>query len=209
MTQMEISNGVHGTHNSDICESSHRAPRLRDAESGILNADQHQECNQNEIIPVTTKTEAHRLLGFMGCRAVPAQRPSLRRVCQKRPLTNREREGDRTARDGMERENFPGRDASWDVRRSICPRKKRLGRVIYLGSRAALSTAPGATPPSKPSKYPSVIFADRAQPLCREASILSAYAILMARLIQDALHWAETEPETSSASKETLQGRRK
>ncbi len=51
---------------------------------------------------------------------------------------------------------LPGRDVNWDVAKSRLHATEEQARVIYLGSRAALSTAPGAAAPSKPSPYQNV-----------------------------------------------------
>jgi N-6 DNA Methylase len=51
---------------------------------------------------------------------------------------------------------LPERDVPWDVAKARLSSEKKDGRVIYLGSRAALSTAPGASVPSRPSKYKAV-----------------------------------------------------
>lgn len=52
--------------------------------------------------------------------------------------------------------NLPARDVNWEVGKEHLDWQEKKGRVIYLGNRAALSTAPGASSPSKPSKYQDV-----------------------------------------------------
>jgi len=48
---------------------------------------------------------------------------------------------------------LPGRDVGWGVAKKYLSTEEKEGRVIYLGSRPALSTAPGAASPTRPSKY--------------------------------------------------------
>jgi type I restriction-modification system DNA methylase subunit len=64
------------------------------------------------------------------------------------------------------RGKLPGRDVKWEVAKPLLRSTEKEGRVIYLGSRAALSTAPGATAPSQPSKYLKVF--KQGRPLYRE-----------------------------------------
>ena len=87
---------------------------------------------------------------------------------------------------------LPERDISWDKAKPHLHWESKEGRVIYLGTRAALSTAPGAKEPSKPSKYQKA-FKQGATILPR-----SFYFVRVADLDgnpdPDRQYWAETDP---------------
>ena len=94
--------------------------------------------------------------------------------------------------------NLPSRDVNWEVAKTRLTTTKKEGRVIYLGSRAALSTAPGATAPSKPSKYQDV-FKQGATIVPR-----SVYFVKVNDLdgkVDSRAYWAETEPEQAAQAK--------
>jgi hypothetical protein len=52
--------------------------------------------------------------------------------------------------------SLPERDVSWSLAKGHLTPHEAEGTVIYLGKRAALSTAAGPSSPSKPSKYQNV-----------------------------------------------------
>ena len=52
---------------------------------------------------------------------------------------------------------LPSRDVAWSVAKTHLSTEKKEGRVIYLGSRPALSTAPGVTSPTKPKQVPQSV----------------------------------------------------
>jgi hypothetical protein len=94
---------------------------------------------------------------------------------------------------------LPGRDVNWETAKDHLYVKEKTGRVIYLGTRAALSTAPGASAPSKPSKYQDV-FKQGATIVPR-----SIYFVQIDNLDgkrdPDTSYWAETEPEQAAQAK--------
>jgi type I restriction-modification system DNA methylase subunit len=95
--------------------------------------------------------------------------------------------------------NLPARDIPWSIAKTRLTSVEKEGRVIYLGGRAALSTAPGASRPSKPSRY-QASFKQGATILPR-----SFYFIRVAD-VDDELdirkqYWAETDPEQAAESK--------
>lgn len=94
---------------------------------------------------------------------------------------------------------LPGRDVSWDVAKKHLHAEAKTARVIYLGGRAALSTAPGATSPSKPSKYQEV-FKQGATIVPRSIYFVRVKE-LDGKVDPSALYWAETEPEQAAQAK--------
>lgn len=94
---------------------------------------------------------------------------------------------------------LPGRDVNWDVAKTRLHATEKEGRVIYLGTRAALSTAPGANSPSKPSKYRDV-FKQGATIVPRSFYFVKV-TDLGAKVDPNAVYWAETEPEQAAQAK--------
>ncbi len=94
---------------------------------------------------------------------------------------------------------LPGRDLGWDVAESHLEEHNKVGRVIYLGSRAALSTSPGAAALSKPSDYQS-IFKQGATIVPRSIYFVRV-TDLPAKVTPGAVYWAETEPEQAAQAK--------
>ena len=99
------------------------------------------------------------------------------------------------------RERFPGRDVSWAIAKKRLTFSEKVGRVIYLGSRAALSTAPGATVESEPSEYQNVF---------KQGATIVPRSIYFVKVNDldgnpdpNAVTWAETEPE-HGPGKETI-----
>ena len=94
---------------------------------------------------------------------------------------------------------LPARDVPWSVAKGRLNTAEKIGTVIYLGSRAALSTAPGASSPSKGSKY-AAAFKQGATILPR-----SFYFVRISELdgTPDVArqYWAETDPEQAAEAK--------
>jgi hypothetical protein len=95
--------------------------------------------------------------------------------------------------------NLPGRDVSWTVAKDNLEHREREGRVIYLGSRAALSTAPGSRTETKPSKYQAVF---------RQGAAIVPRSFYFVRLTDfngipepERQYWAVTDPEQSIEAK--------
>ena len=87
----------------------------------------------------------------------------------------------------------------WEEAKTHLRSKSTNGRVIYLGTRAALSTASGAGSPSKPSRYQKV-FKNGATIYPR------SFYFVRVRELQGApdaeiQYWAETDPEQAAAAK--------
>lgn len=95
--------------------------------------------------------------------------------------------------------NLPARDVNWPVGKSHLQFQEKKGRVIYLGTRAALSTAPGAKEPSKPSKYQKA-FKQGATILPRSFYFVRV-ADLDGKPDPDRQYWAETDPEQAEEAK--------
>ena len=94
---------------------------------------------------------------------------------------------------------LPGRDVSWDIAKTRLHSTEKEGRVIYLGTRAALSTAPGAASPSKPSKYREV-FKQGATIVPRSLYFVKV-SDLNGNVDPANVYWAETEPEQAAQAK--------
>jgi type I restriction-modification system DNA methylase subunit len=94
---------------------------------------------------------------------------------------------------------LPGRDVGWQIAKKYLTSEHKEGRVIYLGSRPALSTAPGVTHPTEPSKYLGA-FKQGATIVPR-----SIYFVKVTDLGDKVdpvhLYWAETEPEQAREAK--------
>jgi len=97
------------------------------------------------------------------------------------------------------RGQLPARDVGWDTAQPHLECEPKTARVIYLGKRAALSTGPGATKPSKPSKYQNA-FRQGATIVPR-----SFYFVEIAELdtavdpMRD--YWVKTDPEQAKQAK--------
>jgi type I restriction-modification system DNA methylase subunit len=95
--------------------------------------------------------------------------------------------------------SLPARDVNWETAKTRLTGKDQKGHVIYLGTRAALSTAPGAKAPSKPSEY-SKVFKQGATILPR-----SFYFVRVMDFdgVPDPTrqYWAETDPEQAAEAK--------
>lgn len=94
---------------------------------------------------------------------------------------------------------LPSRDVRWEKAKQYLEIDEKEGRVIYLGSRAALSTAPGATSPSKPSRYQAA-FKQGATIVPRSIYFIRVKE-LEGKIDPGALYWAETEPEQAAQAK--------
>ncbi len=94
---------------------------------------------------------------------------------------------------------LPARDVNWEVAKPRLTTTKKDGRVIYLGTRAALSTSPGANAPSKPSKYQDV-FKQGATIVPRSVYFVQVND-LDRKVDLDTTYWAETEPEQAAQAK--------
>jgi hypothetical protein len=97
------------------------------------------------------------------------------------------------------RGRLPGRDVRWDIASKHLTNEEKVGRVIYLGTRAALSTAPGATSKSKPSKYMKA-FRQGATIVPRSFYFVHV-SDLESKVDPEAVYWAETEPEQAAQAK--------
>lgn len=94
---------------------------------------------------------------------------------------------------------LPERDLPWDIAQKYLETEKKEGTVIYLGSRAAFSTVPGATAPSKPSEY---------QAAFRQGATIVPRSFYFVRVNElgdeldpDKDYWAETDPEQALDAK--------
>jgi len=161
---------------------------------GVLSADQHQ----NLILRKYSTATKLKLTGYWDLWDVTPlfNVPSCVLFAKRDPLTG-------TPRDKLPVKEWggklPGRDVSWDVAKARLTFQEKEGRVIYLGTRAALSTAPGASAESKPSAYQAV-FKQGATILPR-----SFYFVRVDGLegVADppAQYWVETDPEQAAEAK--------
>ncbi len=94
---------------------------------------------------------------------------------------------------------LPSRDVPWTTAKATLKSAEKEGRVIYLGSRAALSTAPGAASPTKPSKY---------QPAFKQGATILPRSFYFVRVNEldgppdcKRQYWAETDPEQAAEAK--------
>ncbi|HEY2392744.1 MAG TPA: N-6 DNA methylase [Candidatus Angelobacter sp.] len=94
---------------------------------------------------------------------------------------------------------LPGRDVNWEIAKKYLENESKEGRVIYLGSRAALSTAPGAKSPSKGSGY-APNFKQGATILPRSLYFVQVKD-LDSNVDEKAQYWAETDPEQAAEAK--------
>lgn len=95
--------------------------------------------------------------------------------------------------------HLPARDVNWEVAKTRVESSEKKGKVIYLGSRAALSTAPGANAPTKPSKYLGAF---------RQGATIVPRTFYFVRVNdldgkpkENATYWAETDPEQAALAK--------
>lgn len=99
---------------------------------------------------------------------------------------------------------LPSRDVPWSVAENRLRETKGTGRVIYLGSHSAISTAEGRSHPSKSSVY--------AGRFRQGATIVprNFYFVQVKNLHGtpdlDRLYWAETEVEQAKLAKKPYQG---
>ena len=95
---------------------------------------------------------------------------------------------------------LPGRDVNWQTAKTHLRSKPKEGRVIYLGTRAALSTAPGASSPSKPSRYKAV-FKQGATIVPRSVYFVRVNDI-NGEIDPNSQYWAETDLEQAASAQE-------
>jgi hypothetical protein len=95
--------------------------------------------------------------------------------------------------------SLPGRDVNWDKAKVRLKSESKEGRVIYLGSRAALSTGPGASSASRPSKYQS--FFKQGATIVPRSFYLIHITDLKGEIDPNAVYWAETDPEQAAQAK--------
>jgi|HubBroStandDraft_5_1064220.scaffolds.fasta_scaffold03652_5 hypothetical protein len=161
---------------------------------GVLSADQHQNLIERKYAPAAK----FRLTGYwdfweveplfnVPCCVLFAKRDALP-GSPKDKLPVLEWDG-----------KLPGRDVAWDVAKAHLSHKEKEGRVIYLGGRAALSTAPGATSATKPSKYFDV-FKQGATIVPRSLYFVKV-TDLGDEVDPDHEYWAETDPEQAREAK--------
>jgi hypothetical protein len=161
---------------------------------GVLSADQHQ----NLILKKYSSSTRLKLSGYwdlwgvsplfnVPCCVLFAER-SLLLGSPKEKLPVLEWDG-----------TLPARDVPWSVAKERLKTVEKEGRVIYLGSRAALSTAPGATSPTKPSKYQDVF---------KNGATIYPRSFYFVRVndLDGALdlrrqYWIETDPEQAIEAK--------
>lgn len=94
---------------------------------------------------------------------------------------------------------LPERDVAWDVAKGHLTSVAKEGRVIYLGSRAALSTVPGASTVSKPSKYQKIF--KQGATIVPRSFYFVRFTDLPAEIHADGTYWAETDPEQAALAK--------
>lgn len=88
---------------------------------------------------------------------------------------------------------LPARDVNWKKAKNYLDCQEKNGRVIWLGTRAALSTAPGARAQSQPSKYQKA-FKQGATILPRNFYFVRV-TDLNGNPDPDRQYWAETDPD--------------
>ena len=94
---------------------------------------------------------------------------------------------------------LPDRNVPWRVAREKLRWKEATARVIYLAQRCALSTEPGATTPTKPSKYERA-FKQGATIVPRNFYFVRI-PDFNGKVDPTALYWAETDPEGAVQAK--------
>jgi hypothetical protein len=161
---------------------------------GVLSADQHQNLIQRKY----STTARFRLTGYWDLWHVTPlfNVPACVLFAKRDTLLG-------SAKDKLTVEEWggtlPERDVAWDVAKKKLTSESKEGRVIYLGIRAALSTAPGASSPTKPSKY---------QKIFKQGATIVPRSFYFIR-VTDAptefdpftTYWAETDPEQAEDAK--------
>jgi hypothetical protein len=94
---------------------------------------------------------------------------------------------------------LPNRDVDWETAKPRLKAELAEGKVIYLGTRAALSTGAGADAPSKPSTYQKV-FKQGATIVPRSIYFVRV-SDLAGPVDPESLYWAETDPEQALQAK--------
>jgi len=95
--------------------------------------------------------------------------------------------------------NLPERDIAWDAAKAHLHSESKEGRVIYLGSRAALSTAPGSSVETKPSKYQKIF--KQGATIVPRSFYFVRIADLPPEVDSDSAYWAKTDPEQAALAK--------
>ncbi len=95
--------------------------------------------------------------------------------------------------------NLPARDVNWQAAKTRLHSSGKEGRVIYLGGRAALSTAPGATSPAKPSKYLGVFH--QGATIVPRTFYFVRVNDLNGKPENDVAYWAETDADQAALAK--------
>jgi hypothetical protein len=99
---------------------------------------------------------------------------------------------------------LPRRDVAWAVAAGHLTDMDRTGRVIFLGARTALSTAPGRTKPNTPSVY-AAEFRQGSTIVPRNFYFVRVKG-LTGKPDPDATYWAETDPEQAEDAKAPYKG---
>jgi hypothetical protein len=95
---------------------------------------------------------------------------------------------------------LPERNVPWSVAKSKLESDDSKARVIYLGQHCALSTQPGPSSPTKPSKYARA-FKQGATIVPRSFYFVQVHD-LDGRVDADKVYWAETDPTQAAEAKE-------
>jgi type I restriction-modification system DNA methylase subunit len=98
---------------------------------------------------------------------------------------------------------LPSRDMPWEAAKEHLKSAMKTGKVIYLGSRAALSTAPGSSSPGQSSKYLKA-FRQGATIVPRSFYFVNVHD-LDGSVDPSALYWAETDPKQAKQAKKPYQ----
>jgi hypothetical protein len=161
---------------------------------GILNSDQHQ----NLILRKYSTDTKLKLTGYWDLWDVKPlfNVPACVLFAVRYPLTG-------SAKDVLPvlewAGTLPARDVNWQVAKTRLHSSEKEGRVIYLGSRAALSTAPGATSPTKASKYLKVFH--QGATIVPRTFYFVCVNDLNGKPDNDVTYWAETDPEQAALAK--------
>jgi type I restriction-modification system DNA methylase subunit len=94
---------------------------------------------------------------------------------------------------------LPARDVPWEIAKGHLVTEAKEARVIYLGTRPALSTAPGVTSPTTASKYLDA-FKQGASIVPRSIYFVKV-TDLDGKADPNREYWAETEPEQAKEAK--------
>ncbi|HEV3277207.1 MAG TPA: N-6 DNA methylase [Terriglobia bacterium] len=95
--------------------------------------------------------------------------------------------------------NLPGRDIAWDAAKAHLNWESKEGSVIYLGTRAALSTALGSSVETKPSKYQKIF--KQGATIVPRSFYFVRIADLPLEVDPGSTYWAETDPEQAALAK--------